>query len=208
MAWNHVARLFLVSLLPAWTSIRLHDCASQCRHDVHAPCRLERAVTQLGEPGGGHYVLPPWMGIKFERKGQLAEKQQHEATIAGWIEALQRVEDPLAKRVLSVCVSDGINRKFNVRMMGTGVGRFALEVRKTDLNQFIRKSIQNAQHQLRLFSELKKAYKVSPAPTRVLEGNASDLPLDSNSQGFILTSPPYLPAASGREAYLFSKSIA
>ena len=172
------------------------------------PAKLEQAIGLLGEPEGGAYVLPPWMAKKFERKGEVEQQQALEASIAGWMNALERVEDPVCKRVLSVCISDGISRKFNVRMMGTGVGRFALEVRKTRLDVLIRKSMQSALHQARIFALLKSSYGIQPAPATVVQGNAGALDLDNNSQGFVLTSPPYLPAASGREAYLFSKSIA
>ena len=183
---------------------------SQAKLDLlHLPPEtLAKGIAQLGEPDGGAYRLPPWMARKFERKGELEAQAQHESAIAGWINALERVEDPLAKRVLSVCVSDGINRKFNVRMMGTGVGRFALEIRKTRLDVFVRKSIDASLRQARIFKALKNAYGLEPAPAEVIQGDAGALPFADESQGFILTSPPYLPAASGREAYLFSKSIA
>ena len=173
-----------------------------------SPKALEAGITQLGEPDGGSYSLPPWMARKFERKGELEAQAAHEESIAGWVNALERVQDPTVKRVLSVCVSDGINRKFNVRMMGTGVGRFALEMRKTHLDRFIRKSIDAAFRQVQVFGSLKNAYGLTPAPAKVLRGDAGSLPFEDNSQGYILTSPPYLPAASGREAYLFAKSIA
>ena len=93
-------------------------------------------------------------------------------------------------------------------MMGTGVGRFALEVRKTGLDRLIRRSIEEALRQSVRFQALRGAYDVQFAQARVEQGNAGALPLPDESQGAILTSPPYLPAASGREAYLFSKSIA
>jgi DNA modification methylase len=172
------------------------------------PKALEAGIVELGEPSGGTYEMPPWMARKFERKGQLEAQVAYEESIAGWVNALDRVQDPIVKRVLSVCVSDGINRKFNVRMMGTGVGRFALEMRKSHLDRFVRKSVTASLRQARVFEGLKSAYTIAPAPARVIQGDAGALALADNSQGFILTSPPYLPAASGREAYLFSKSIA
>jgi DNA modification methylase len=173
------------------------------------PKTLEEGIRQLGEPvEGGAYTLPPWMARKFERKGELEAQAAYEATISAWVQALERVEDPVARRVLSVCISDGINRKFNVRMMGTGVGRFALEIRKTRLEVLLRKSMNAALRQARIFTALKAAYGLEPAPAEVVKGDAGNLPFEEASQGFILTSPPYLPAASGREAYLFSKSIA
>ena len=172
------------------------------------PARLAEGMAAMGKPEGGEYRLPPWMAIKFERKGLVAEQEAYEATIAGWVQALVRVEDPLVRRILSACISDGINRKFNVRMMGTGVGRFALEVRKSRLDGLIRRSMEQAHLQATRFQQLRGAYAIELADSKVVQGNAGALKLPDNSQGFVLTSPPYLPAASGREAYLFSKSIA
>ena len=64
-------------------------------------------------------------------------------------------------------------------------------------------------------SELQKNYSIKMIVQ--IDKQLSEITIDNykkmqealeESQGFILTSPPYLPAASGREAYLFSKSIA
>ncbi|MEC7240816.1 MAG: DNA methyltransferase [Myxococcota bacterium] len=172
------------------------------------PARLEQGIQAMGEPRGGHYELPPWMARKFVRKGLESDQALYESTIAAWVSAMQRIEDPAVRKVVSVCLSDGISRKFNVRMMGTGVGRFALEVRKTSLDLLIRRSIEEALKQATRFQHLRNAYALHPASAEVVRGNAGSMPLPADSQGFILTSPPYLPAASGREAYLFSKSIA
>lgn len=172
------------------------------------PIRLEEGIRAMGEPSGGHYELPPWMARKFTRKGLESEQALYESIIAGWVSAMDRIEDPAVRKVVSVCLSDGINRKFNVRMMGTGVGRFALEVRKTSLDLLIRRSLEEALRQATRFQKLQSAYGLRPAASSVVRGNAGALNLPDDSQGFVLTSPPYLPAASGREAYLFSKSIA
>jgi tRNA G10 N-methylase Trm11 len=168
---------------------------------------LQSAIKQLGRPSGGSYKMPPVMARKFERKGELAVQEQFEATIAGWVCALERVEDERCRRVLSICISDGIARKFNVRMMGTGVGRFALEVRKTGLNRLIERNLESVVGRATVVSEMVRAYGFDLASATVQRGDATDLPFDDCSIGSIVTSPPYLPAASGREDYLVGKSI-
>jgi tRNA G10 N-methylase Trm11 len=168
---------------------------------------LKCAIEQLGSPSGGSYKMPPVMAIKFERKGELELQSEFEETIAGWVNALGRVEDERCRRVLSVCISDGIARKFNVRMMGTGVGRFSLEVRKTGLNRLIERNLQAVVGRAEVSLGMVQAYGIDVAKASVFRGNATSLPFDSNSIGSIVTSPPYLPAASGREDYLVGKSI-
>jgi DNA modification methylase len=171
------------------------------------PEELSRAIAQMGEPSGGHYEMPRVMARKFERKGTEAEKESYEVEIAGWRAALERVESVRLKRVLSMALSDAILRKFNVRMMGTGVGRFALEIRRRSLSGMVRKNLEQLVTRARLCQDLLRDYDLKPAPARVLRGDATALELPDASVHGILTSPPYLPASSGREAYLVGKSL-
>jgi len=171
------------------------------------PGDLALAIEQLGKPSGGSYAMPPVMARKFERKGELARQADFEETIGGWVAALERVKDSRCRRILSVCISDGIARKFNVRMMGTGVGRFALEVRKTGLNRLIERNLKAVLVRAEVVSAMIQAYGIKVAESSVVRGDATALPFESGSVGSIITSPPYLPAASGREDYLVGKSI-
>ena len=56
-------------------------------------------------------------------------------------------------------------------------------------------------------SALRDAYSVSPVASKIVNGDATQMPLENESVSVVLTSPPYLPASSGRENYLIGKSI-
>jgi hypothetical protein len=92
-------------------------------------------------------------------------------------------------------------------MMGTGSGRFALEIAKTDLFGFFAENLQNLVRILFSIASLKKGWGVSPAPSEVHIGDAKSMPFSDAQMSLVVTSPPYLPASSGRENYLIGKAI-
>lgn len=61
---------------------------------------------------------------------------------------------------------------------------------------------------LEVWQWLRMQTSVRPAPIRVLHGDARHLPLENECVDCIVTSPPYMPASSGRENYLKSKAYA
>jgi tRNA G10 N-methylase Trm11 len=61
---------------------------------------------------------------------------------------------------------------------------------------------------LAVWQWLRKAGNLVPAPSSVRSGDARSLPFDQETFGLVVTSPPYMPASSGRENYLKSKALA
>ncbi len=163
----------------------------------------------LGDPAPSPrpYSLPPWMAKKWDRKGLQAERAVVERDIATWRDTLLSEPDRGVRAVLAACLSDALVRKFHVRMMGTGVGRFALEVRQRSLGSFVRSALERAVKARAVLGALDEAWPLSCGAMQLVRGTATALDVPDASVSVVLTSPPYLPASSGREAYLIGKSI-
>ncbi|MBD2297219.1 hypothetical protein [Nostoc sp. FACHB-190] len=153
------------------------------------------------------YSFPQKIALKFEKKGNLEEKNKYEQEIAYWIGIIQDIEDENTKLVVSICLSDALSRKFNIRMMGTGVGRFALEIGKSDISSMVTANLKSLIKTISVSQTLIKAYNLSLGNVEIICDSATNIPLQPSSVSVILTSPPYLPASSGRENYLVSKAI-
>lgn len=111
------------------------------------------------------------------------------------------------KKLHKIALSDALTRKFNVRMMGTGSGRFALEIAKAPLSSLLSSNMRNSIKAVKTIEVIKSIYGISLKRPKVYEGNATRRQYDDDSFDIIVTSPPYLPASSGREDYLTGKMI-
>ena len=153
------------------------------------------------------YAFPPWIARKFERWGAPEEKKQYEVEIARWAYAISQINPESTRGALRICLSDAISRKFNIRMMGTGVGRFALEIRKSKLSSIMESNLRGLLKTSLTCKAIREAYQIKPVKSTVLQDTATAMPICNSSVSLVLTSPPYLPASSGRENYLVGKSI-
>lgn len=155
----------------------------------------------------GCYHFPPWIAKKFERWNSLNEQIKYEKEITLWLSSINRIEEPTVRQILAVSLSDAISRKFNIRMLGTGSGRFALEIGNASLSSLVKSNFKGLSHQALVVNALKQAYGIELPGSKVIRGSATTMSLPEKSVSVILTSPPYLPASSGRENYLIGKSI-
>jgi len=109
--------------------------------------------------------------------------------------------------LLKIALSDAISRKLRLRFLGTGHGRFAIEMRKDRVLELFLSHV----HQIRKilialhYVNTRFGLQVNKL-AQVFRGNALATGLESNSVDLIITSPPYLPAASGRESYVLGKA--
>lgn len=182
-----------------------HVDLTSLKSAIEETVELTKSLTDtLGET---HYSFPPWIGKKFERYHLDQEREKYEQEIAKWQVAISKVANDDIQQILKVCLSDAITRKFNIRMLGTGVGRFALEIRNKDLSNIITSNFRYAIRAASIIDTIKKAYDISFEESAVYNDTATKMPLPDDCATIVLTSPPYLPGSSGRENYLISKSI-
>jgi len=151
------------------------------------------------------YKFPTWISKKFDRWDTTSERDIYEKEISVLTNGLQNLNG--SKQLFQTAISDAVSRKFNIRMMGTGVGRFALEIQKSSLGKIVTDNIKFLTKASSVINTLKDAYDINLKKPIVINGDATSLTIKNNSIDIILTSPPYLPASSGREDYLIGKSI-
>jgi hypothetical protein len=153
------------------------------------------------------YQFPKCIVKKFDRWGTLEEQKNYEVAITKWKNAIDNLTAEEYKPLFRICLSDALTRKFVIRMMGTGVGRFALEIAKTPLDSLMTSNLKTLIHSIQIAKSLMEGYKVNLGKAEVQHGTAVKLPFKDDHFSMILTSPPYLPASSGREDYLVGKAI-
>src|SRR6185437_14196159 len=106
-----------------------------------------------------------------------------------------------------LALSDALTRKLRMRFLGTGVGRFALEPARPSVTALYRRRRQAVADAFSLYYELLKPIGLGLRSTgTALVGDARSLPIGAGAAAAVLTSPPYLPASSGRENYLRGKA--
>ena len=161
----------------------------------------------LFEPqGDNHYTFPAEIVRKFERWGSLDEMERYQNEISSILNQIDNEQSPY-KELHKIALSDALTRKFNIRMMGTGSGRFALEIAKTELGSIIKSDIANEIKGVQTINTIKSFYGITTTPPSVIHGSATHRSIPDKSQDIIITSPPYIPASSGREDYLVGKLI-
>ncbi|MBW3623465.1 MAG: site-specific DNA-methyltransferase [Armatimonadetes bacterium] len=149
-------------------------------------------------PPDAAMLFPEWMMRNRRMTGELA------GSLASEIGALRCVVEgsaPEARNLLRVLMSDAICRKIRMRFLGTGVGRFSLTVGSRPLSRMFLQSLSHAAKAAAAGEWLRENLRLNPAPGQALVGDARRLPDRIGAFDLILTSPPYLPASSGRESY-------
>lgn len=150
------------------------------------------------------FSFPAEIAKKFKRWNKLEEQEQYEKEISKELCLIEQ-EKGFYKQLNQIALSDALTRKFKIRMMGTGSGRFALEIGSKSLRSLINDNMKTSIKALQTIELLKDLYNIATSSTNVYNGNATNRTCEDNYCDLIVTSPPYLPASSGRENYLIGK---
>lgn len=186
-------------------SCLISESKSELLHTSVETIKVETAEYNAAHKNGNYYHFPSWISKKFERNNLLDEKRDFETEISTLVSPANKLKH--SKRLFLTVVSDALTRKFNIRMMGTGAPRFALEIQKSSLKNIVCNNIEYLVKASSVIATLKKIYALKLPEPKVINGNATNLDIADKSIDIILTSPPYLPASSGREDYVIGKSI-
>ncbi len=164
------------------------------------------SFTEAGSTGSGAcppLVFPHWLARKLTTEQAAAVLGDANALAA----AIGRLPPGVERTLARVCLSDALTRKLHMRFLGTGVGRFALELRRASVRALFLSRYAALCREAALAADVLPAYGLaSPAAAAVARADARSLPLPDGAAATVLTSPPYLPASSGRENYLMSKA--
>ncbi len=109
---------------------------------------------------------------------------------------------------LRVALSDAISRKIKFRFLGLGYGRFSLSITSGRVVEMFKSNLDYLAKTIAVWEWLRAAAHLHLPASEVRVGDARHLPFDDRTFDLIVTSPPYMPASSGRENYLKSKAPA
>jgi hypothetical protein len=160
------------------------------------------------------YTFPPELRVKIERRdrkdqtaylGEIVDQTSHLATaLAG----LRR--DHPEEELFFTLASDAVTKKVRYRFIGVGNGKYTIEIIRQPLLDRMREKVIRSQQLAGVFSEIETRLNTKLGTVNVSLGDARDRGTWPVKEGVdvIVTSPPYLPASSGREHYASSRALA
>jgi len=200
-----------LSALIASTKIKLtHGLeGSLLNHVLELRGQLERLETgqlslfRVAEPQAAYGMIPSFLTRRIP--SETREEVANDISLA--LRAIQ-VNPNCCGAPLRVALSDAISRKFKFRFLGLGYGRFSLNIMPGRILEMFRRNLDYLAKSIGVWQWLREAANLTPAPSAVELGDARALPFSPETFDMVVTSPPYLPASSGRENYLKSKALA
>ncbi len=146
-------------------------------------------------------VIPPFLmrRIPTETQEEVIKDVGMALSAMDWL-------DDGAALPFRIALSDAISRKF--RFLGLGYGRFSLNIRPGRIVEMFSGNLDYLARSVAVWQWLRRAANLQPVPAEVQLGDARSLPYCDGACDFVVTSPPYMPASSGRENYLKSKALA
>lgn len=161
----------------------------------------QASLFEIAETGAFYGLVPTFLRKRIPEP-ILREVEEDLACI---LSALRGVPE---RSVWHILLSDAISRKFKFRFLGLGYGRFSLTIQPTRLRNMFLDNLRALANAWSAWQWLREVANIAPMPIAALHGDARALPLQDNQFDTVITSPPYMPASSGRENYLKSKAFA
>lgn len=162
----------------------------------------------------GSFEFPAELTAKIARRDRidgteyLPEITREAASLAAALNAVPR--DSINRQLLAALASDAVTKKVRYRFIGVGNGKYTIEIVKQRLIERVCEKLERCRQLAMVFRELRDVLGLNFGKVTVAEGDARDLktwPVRAGV-GTIVTSPPYLPASSGREHYASSRALA
>jgi len=106
--------------------------------------------------------------------------------------------------------SDAVTKKIRYRFIGVGNGKYTIEIVRQRLMERMHEKLQRSQQLAGVFSEIQGLLDTRLGKVTAIRGDARDRLTWPRQRdvNVIITSPPYLPASSGREHYASSRALA
>ncbi|QOQ83168.1 hypothetical protein INP81_04470 [Comamonas thiooxydans] len=160
------------------------------------------------------FSFPEELRAKIERRDRknqttyLKEIVDEVTLLATSLEGLRR-EHP-EEELFFTLASDAVTKKVRYRFIGVGNGKYTIEILRQPLMKRMREKLSRSQQLAGVFSEIADKLHTKLGKVNVSLGDARDRNTWPVREGInvIVTSPPYLPASSGREHYASSRALA
>ncbi len=184
--------------------------------EASLPEALHQFEKRLNQVNGerSDFVFPAELKTKIERRDRmnqttfLQEISDQASCLATALSGLRF--DNSEEDLVFTLASDAVTKKVRYRFVGIGNGRYTIEIVKQTLLERLREKITRSQQLAGVFNEIAAQLNTKFGNVFVSRGDARNWrswPLP-NDVDVILTSPPYLPASSGREHYASSRALA
>lgn len=110
--------------------------------------------------------------------------------------------------IFRVCLSHALTKKLRLRFVGIGNGRFTFDVAKVRVLDLFKAKAHHMVAIAESFAWLRD-HDVPLVPSRAVRASALELLREAGPESvdLIVTSPPYIPASSGREHYARARAI-
>jgi tRNA G10 N-methylase Trm11 len=157
-------------------------------------------------PSSDSYRLPEFIRRKV---ADLAERDATEREASRIKDAINAYDHETGRQFLQLALSHALATKISLRWMGTGDNRFALQVARRPLTSIVSAHLEKIAASFRERDSLVADGMLDVSNlgnSTILQGDSRSLPFPDESVDGIVTSPPYLPASSGRETYLRSRA--
>lgn len=175
---------------------------------------LDRFVAALkSSPKAGDFAFPAELAAKLARRDKIdgtayfAEVQREAACLAAALRQLPRSD--IHAELVAVLASDALTKKVRYRFVGVGNGAYTIEIVKQPLLERLTEKINRCRQLAGVFVELRTLLDLSLGVSEARAGDARDGSTWPSvaKPTIVLTSPPYLPASSGREHYAASRAL-
>lgn len=173
---------------------------------------FDSALDQL-PPNNAVFVFPDELAKKIARRDRLdstsylTEITDEAARLAGAMQHLASAG--FETDLLRVIASDAVTKKIRYRFVGVGNGRYTIEIVRQSLLDRVRQKARRSRELCYVFKELRDDFNLKIGDVQVHDGDARQIESWGLRQpaDIIITSPPYLPASSGREHYTASRAL-
>jgi hypothetical protein len=157
-------------------------------------------------------LLPGELRTKLERRDRL-EGTRFLPEIERDVAMLRALRGRCARQnpgLLEVLLSDAVTKKIRYRFVGVGNGKYTIEVVSQSIVERLRHKVGSALALCDIFEWLDSQVGVEFGASTAVKGDARllDCVPSEVCVGACITSPPYLPASSGREHYASSRTLA
>ncbi|MFN8533448.1 MAG: hypothetical protein U0556_07860 [Dehalococcoidia bacterium] len=185
---------------PLVGSERLASVAAEVSNALQVGPRSQLSLFGAHADGSGSAQMrfPAWLLKNRNMTGEVAGELGRDIAE---IRAAIGGRDPVTQNLLRVLMSDAISRKIRMRFLGTGVGRFALSFAATPLAVHFTRSLHRYVRVAAAAEWMRETLGICFADAAVIQADTRCLPERDNRFDVLVTSPPYLPASSGRESY-------
>jgi hypothetical protein len=173
-------------------------------------CLIERLPSSLpdGIASDNGFRLPHFLTARRAKRLPPDAARELEIEVGALLRWIRSIEDPTLADCCRLALSHALATRVSLRWMGTGDDRFALEIGRRSVTSLFASQLRLMAAKADVYRSLRQSHRLNePGNSRFAVHDATALPLNDSTVDAVVTSPPYLPAASGRETYLRSRAV-